>query len=72
MTGIILTLMAILFFGAFGWLLKKIIDSEGRYLNSNHGYVGLLSELLLNIATGVNAHKVNYNIIEAEYKKHRK
>ena len=42
----------------------------GNYLNSNSGHISSLDELLMNITTGGNAYKMNYEIVETEYKKH--
>jgi hypothetical protein len=49
-------------------LTKQIVE---RYLNSKHGYISNLEELFMNLTTGINAHLINYDLAEQEYKRIR-
>lgn len=50
-------------------LTKAVVS---KYLNSSTGgRISDLEELLMNLTTGVNASKINYNLVEEEFNKHR-
>jgi hypothetical protein len=49
-------------------LTKQVVE---RYLNSKHGHISDLEELFMNLTTGVNASKINYDLAEQEFKRIR-
>ncbi len=50
---------------------KKTKEIVERYLNSKHGHITDLEELFMNLTTGVNAHLINYELAEQEFKRIR-
>jgi hypothetical protein len=49
-------------------LTKQVVE---RYLNSKHGHISDLEELFMNLTTGANASKINYELAEQEFKRIR-